>query len=278
MKRELAGRGGEESWQLRIYRRSLKKKQKVKLLRSLISPLNNKFCLDLGCAKGTISYFLRQMGGRWISADLDYANVVATKELVRDNVVQIEPHRFSFRDDSFDVVVALDILEHIEDDQACFQEIRRTLKEGGEFYLSTPSVGRLHIVNLLKRRSGLTLEEYGHVREGYQLDDLTKRLENEGFQVVLSTTYSRFFTEFIEYMLNLVYNIVSGRRKEEKLRDGRLTISSAEEFKHHQKKLHLYTLVYPLLWLLSQGDKLFFFLRGYALLIRAQRVSSSSNK
>jgi len=275
MKREPAGGRVEESWQLRIYRRSLKKKQKVKLLRSLIPSLNNKLCLDLGCAKGTISYFLRQIGGKWVSADLDYANLLATKELVRENVFQIEPHQFSFRDGSFDVVIALDILEHVEDDEACLQEIKRTLKENGELYLSTPSVGRFHIINLLKRRSGLTLEEYGHIREGYQLKALIKRLEKKGFQVVFSTTYSRFFTEFIEYVLNLVYNIFFGRRKEEKLRDGHLTISSADEFKHHQKKLRLYSLIYPLLWLLSKGDRMLFFLQGYALLIRAQMVSSS---
>jgi len=273
MKKELAAGKGEESWQLRIYRHSLKKKQKVKLLRSLFPSLDNKLCLDLGCAKGTISYLLRQMGGKWVSADLDSANLLATKELVRENVVQIEPQRFPFRNGSFDVVVALDILEHVEDDETCLQEIKRTLKQKGEFYLSTPSLGRLHIVNLLKRKSGLTLEEYGHVREGYQLEALIKRLEKEGFQVRFFTTYSRFFTEFIEYVLNLVYNIVFGRRKKEKLRDGHLTISSADEFKHHQKKLHLYTMVYPLLWLLSQGDRILFFLQGYALLIRVQKVS-----
>ncbi|TKJ31236.1 hypothetical protein CEE39_07400 [bacterium (candidate division B38) B3_B38] len=273
MKKESAEGESYESWQLRIYRHSLKKKQKVKLLRSLIPPLDNKLCLDLGCAKGTISYFLRQMGGRWVSVDLDYTNLVAAKELVRENVVQIEPHRFPFRNGSFDVVVALDILEHVEDDEDCLREIKRTLKEKGEFYLSTPSVGWFHIVNLLKRKSGLTLEEYGHVREGYKLKVLIKRLEQEGFQVVFSSTYSRFFTEFIEYVLNLVYNVVFGRRKKEKLRDGRLTISSAQEYKHHQKKLRLYNLVYPILWLLSQGDRMLFFLQGYALLIHAQKSS-----
>ena len=278
MKKESAEEEPYESWQLRIYRHSLKKKQKVKLLHSLIPSLDNKLCLDLGCAKGTISYFLRQMGGRWVSADLDYANLMATRDLVRDNVVQLQPHRFPFQDGAFDVVVALDILEHVEDDEACLREIKRTLKENGEFYLSTPSVGGIHIVNLLKRKSGLTLEEYGHVREGYKLEALIRRLEKEGFQVVSSSTYSRFFTEFIEYMLNLLYNVVFARRKKEKLRDGRLTISSAEEFKHHQKKLRVYKIVYPILWLLSQGDKMLFFLQGYALIIHAQRISPSISK
>ncbi len=43
-----------------------------------------------------------------------------------------------FADASFDVVCALDVVEHVEEDEAVFGEIRRVLVPGGSLVLSTP--------------------------------------------------------------------------------------------------------------------------------------------
>jgi SAM-dependent methyltransferase len=44
-----------------------------------------------------------------------------------------------FSDDSFDVVVATEILEHINDDQACVMEAVRVLRPGGRAYFAVPN-------------------------------------------------------------------------------------------------------------------------------------------
>ena len=43
-----------------------------------------------------------------------------------------------WRDDSFDLVVALDVLEHVERDALALGEIARILRPGGSFVVSTP--------------------------------------------------------------------------------------------------------------------------------------------
>jgi SAM-dependent methyltransferase len=96
------------------------------------------------------------------------------------------------------VIVSLDYLEHVHDDHAALDELRRVLKPGGSLLISTPTTGPSFVLNKVKPLIGLTLDKYGHVREGYDLQDLTARLRQQGYEIVAATTYSRFFTELIE--------------------------------------------------------------------------------
>jgi hypothetical protein len=85
-------------------------------------------------------------------------------------------------------------------------------------------------------------------------------------------TYSRFFSEFLELILNAIYIKVLARKPVEKKRDGHIRPSSGEEFKAQQKTFALYSLVYPLVWLFSRLDKLLFFLPGYSLMVWARKL------
>ena len=106
-----------EPWQLQLYRRSLKKKLTVgALLEHLPSP-QGKLCLEVGCGTGLTSYFLRQRGGTWVSSDFERDHVRSAKQLVGDRVLQTSDAELPFRSSSFDLVAAINFLEHIEDDE-----------------------------------------------------------------------------------------------------------------------------------------------------------------
>jgi SAM-dependent methyltransferase len=45
----------------------------------------------------------------------------------------------SFADGSFDLVVTLDVMEHVNEPEACFREIWRTLKPGGGYLFTAPT-------------------------------------------------------------------------------------------------------------------------------------------
>lgn len=45
-----------------------------------------------------------------------------------------------FSDESFDVVCAFDILEHVEDDRRLLKELRRVCKSGGRLVLTIPAL------------------------------------------------------------------------------------------------------------------------------------------
>lgn len=264
-------------WQLALYEKSLKKKEKVALLDGLIPAGAHRRCLEIGCAKGTISHFLRKRGGAWTHVDLDHSNVASARSLLGGGVVQFGPEGLPFRDSTFDGVVVLDYLEHVQDDERCLDEVDRVLEPGGTLYLSTPTEGGL--LNWVKPRIGLTLDQYGHVREGYRLADLEDRLALRGYRVVERATYSYFFTEALEMAINAVFVLIGRRKKAASSaanRDGHISPQSEAEFAKHRKQLKLYSLVYPVFRAVALLDRLCPRGSGYALVLRAVRDSATS--
>jgi SAM-dependent methyltransferase len=73
----------------------------------------------------------------------------------------------------FDVVLAVDVLEHIQDDEALLDHFFRALTVDGRLIVSTPSVYRKH------RPDGNFVGE--HFREGYSEEGIRQKLDKAGF-------------------------------------------------------------------------------------------------
>lgn len=261
-----------QSWQLQVFKRSLKKREKRTLLENELVVDPYSINLDLGCAQGTLSYFLRKKGGLWLSADQDFLNLRSTQTLLRDNLVQLADGPFPFKNNSFDSVVSLDYLEHLEDDDFCLEEIHRVLKRQGELVLATPQTGKLFLLHKLRSLLGLKLEFYGHKREGYSLADLQAKLEKAGFVLQKHRNFSRFITEFLELILNFVYIKFFGEKAPINLRDGHIRPTTSEEFSTKKTTFRLYSMLYPIIWLISRLDRVLFFLKGYGIMVWAKRM------
>jgi len=78
----------------------------------------------------------------------------------------------------YDLVVSVDVMEHIEDDVSVFRHFERVLRPGGFVVVNTPS-----------NRGGSGVTEEGgtsfigeHVRDGYGVDELTGKLREAGLE------------------------------------------------------------------------------------------------
>ena len=262
----------DQPWQLQIFDKSIKKKEKLKYIDKHLEIEPSYVVLDLGCAQGILSYFLRQKGGHWVSADLDFENLKTSQNLLKTNLIQLEPGILPFKTGSFDMVVSLDYLEHLEDDDLCLAEIHRVLKQDGKLVMATPHTGRLFLIHKLRPLLGLKLEFYGHKREGYSTKKLTEKLETHRFHVEKKLTFSQFFSEFIELIINALYRKLFVKKKTPSLRDGQIRPTTEAEFNAKRKTFKLYSFVYPAVWLCSKLDKLLFFQRGYSLLVWATKL------
>lgn len=261
----------DQPWQIQIFNRSIKKKEKLKRINKHLEINASDLILDLGCAQGIMSYFLRQKGGHWVSADLDFQNLKTSLELIKTNLIQLEPGVLPFRSGSFDRVVSLDYLEHLEDDDLCLEEVHRVLKKDGQLILATPHTGRIFLLHKLRPLLGLKLEFYGHKREGYSNKELQDKLESHRFRVEKKETFSKFFSEFLELIINALYKKFSGMKQTKTLRDGQIRPTTKAEFDAKRKIFKLYGIIYPAVWLCSKLDKLLFFERGYSLLVWARK-------
>ena len=259
-----------EPWQLGVSKYSLKKMEKVKVLSGYVTGAGR--CLEVGCDKGVVGYFLRAKGGRWVSVDADLQNVKDTRALLGEGVVMVDERRFPFRGEVFDQIFCVDFLEHIEDDEGCLRELRDALRENGELLVTVPHWDAGMPLNRLAYRLGFEKEFYGHVRDGYTADGLREKLRKTGFEPFETRTFCRFFTEGIELILNYLYQFVLKKKSIHAGIKGNIAPRAEEDVKRHRLSMLFYRCLYPFLKALSLLDRLIPKNRGYILLVRARKA------
>ncbi|HET7427402.1 MAG TPA: class I SAM-dependent methyltransferase [Gemmatimonadales bacterium] len=258
-----------EPWQLQLFRRSLKKRQTVDALLGHLPPVQGRLCLELGCGTGLTSYFLRQRGGTWVSADFERDHVRSARQLVRDRILQVGDRQLPFATGSFDVVAAINFLEHIRDDETFFAEMVRVLKPGGDFLFMAPKGDAGRPGYALKRALGFTADQegFGHARDGYPRAAARAIMERHGIRVQGQATYCRFFTESLEDLLNYAYHRKAMKAKDTTEQDfhGDTAPMSADALNKVGTAYKVYSAIYPALRAWTMLDGLIPFSEGYMM-------------
>jgi ubiquinone/menaquinone biosynthesis C-methylase UbiE len=105
------------------------------------SPTTVPRVLDVGCGPGMFLHYLAQMRQQWVltGVDFDSQGVETARTLVPAADVTLgQAGSLPFDDSRFDVITAWDVLEHVEDLEEALSEIRRCLRSGGLFVMTTP--------------------------------------------------------------------------------------------------------------------------------------------
>lgn len=98
--------------------------------------------LDVGCGGGYTCEFLAQRGARVTGMDQSAACIEVAKSHAEEMGLTIDYHvglgeTLPLEDDSFDVVVCVDVLEHVQSVAATVTEISRVMQPGGLFCFDT---------------------------------------------------------------------------------------------------------------------------------------------
>ena len=102
------------------------------------TPLKKLKLLDVGCATGLISFYLSPYFKEVVGADVDENAIAQAKNLRKKNLsfkLFGPDGSFSFRKQSFDIVVANQVYEHTENPEILMKEISRVLKPNGICFL-----------------------------------------------------------------------------------------------------------------------------------------------
>ena len=100
---------------------------------------------DIGGGSGTLSRVVASHGHRAVCVDLNEPLIAIGRKRAVEEGLDIEFHVASatdipLQDHALDVCVVAELLEHIEDWEACMNEVSRVLKPGGIVFFSTTNV------------------------------------------------------------------------------------------------------------------------------------------
>jgi len=147
--------------------------------------------LDIGCGTGAMSARIGRWG-RVVSADFSPLALQFSRRRGLRHLVGADAMRLPLAGDSFDILVAMDMLEHLPDDRRALCEFFRVLKPGGRVFATVPAYRHLwseHDLALMHHRR-------------YQRRELRDRFTEAGFQL-----------EKLSHTMTLLYPLVAMQRR-----------------------------------------------------------------
>lgn len=99
--------------------------------------------LDLASACGN-NFGAYKDYGKIFGLDISWHAINYCKKKDISTIVQADAQKLPFKSGVFDIVLALDVFEHLEDDLASLKEISRVLKENGGLIFNTPAFMALY--------------------------------------------------------------------------------------------------------------------------------------
>lgn len=92
---------------------------------------NDGKVLDFGCGSGLFVRELAQAGYESHGLDISSDAIAYGRLRGIQNLSALEGHKIEFPDNTFDAVLSMDVIEHLEHEDWALQEIERVLKPGG---------------------------------------------------------------------------------------------------------------------------------------------------
>jgi SAM-dependent methyltransferase len=151
----------------------------------IINLLNKKLpkkgkLLDIGCATGYLLETARDSGWEISGIEIsEYARKIAEKKL------NISIHNslgdLKIKENYFDVITALEVIEHVTDPSRLLMEIRPYIKNGGLLVITTPNLKNSELYkSFLDWECVLPPVHLSY----FSIKTITKMLEKNGYQVI----------------------------------------------------------------------------------------------
>ena len=151
--------------------------------------------LDIGCAGGHLMKMLQNRGFSDITGiDVSQNAVKKSRERGIEKVYLRDGTKTGFSNETFDVIVSGDVLEHIKDDKKALSEWKRILKKQGKLIIFVPANSFLWSRH----------DEVSHHFRRYSKRSLVRVIERRGFSIerISYWNLSLFFPVFFMRIAN----------------------------------------------------------------------------
>ena len=149
--------------------------------------------LDLGCGEGiTLERLIKNFPGRNIQGIDVMPENVAICESLHLPARLGNVYHLDCRDSSQDVVLFLEVLEHLSEPETALREIKRILRPGGRALILFPNDRTFLVSRLLTLRFREAFYDPGHVRQ-WTIADMAHLLPSLGFRILASKMIPFYF-------------------------------------------------------------------------------------
>lgn len=169
------------------------------------------FALDAGSGFGQYTYYMMELSQSWkiLGIDLKSEQIEDCnrfiKKIRKEHQVQFKVADLTILNETglYDLILCVDVMEHIENDVLVFKNFVKALKPGGAVLISTPSdQGGSDVHDDIHESF---IEE--HVRNGYSITEIEEKLKSAGFTNVISK-YSYGKPGKISWKISMKYPII----------------------------------------------------------------------
>ena len=166
--------------------------------------------LDAGSGFGQYVYYLSSRNRKWKITGLDVKDEQIAdcrsffRRIGRSSVeFRIEDLTRFRNENAYDLILSVDVMEHIKDDVRVFENLHSSLREGGMLLISTPSDQGGSDVH------GHSDESFigEHVRDGYGIAEIQDKLKKAGFRTT-EAKYDYGTPGKISWRLSMKYPIL----------------------------------------------------------------------
>jgi SAM-dependent methyltransferase len=158
-----------------VGRRAILESFLERIVQSPKSEVQSPRILDVGCGTGANLEMLANFGeAEGVDVSDDALEFCKAKGLKAHKGLA---EKLPFENESFEVVTALDVVEHLDDDIAGLKEMHRVLKKGGKSLIFVPAFMWLWGVQ----------DDISNHRIRYTRKEIVERLEKAGFEIERAT-------------------------------------------------------------------------------------------
>ncbi len=167
--------------------------------------------LDAGMGFGQYSYFMAKRNPNFLikgvdvkSEQVDDCNDFFKKTKHKNASFAVADLTKFNEADTYDFILSVDVMEHIEEDVLVFKNLNKSLKKGGMLLISTPSDQGGSDVHEHEENESFIDE---HVRDGYGIPEIKNKLKEAGFSKS-EAHYSYGWPGKISWKISMKYPIL----------------------------------------------------------------------
>lgn len=155
--------------------------------------------LDFGCGSGALQeQFERKFNVKTYGIDTSKKAIEYCQKRGLTRIKIFDGKIIPFKENSFDMVAAIDVLEHIKNDSFSLEEIKRVLKKNGLAILLVPAHPRLWSSRDIKLQ---------HFRR-YQIGELEGKCKEKGFKILCNKN--------VDFAIYFLFSIIHSLARKEK--------------------------------------------------------------